>query len=147
MSEGREYPILVVAAVIFSDDNQRVLLERRAPNGVAGLDDMWDLPGGKVECGEEPDAALQREIREEMGVLIDPKHLAPMLRRSVWTYPGVGEKHWLLAAYFCRITSGEPPCNDRLKWFDLQDLPKADILKPDWEFIRWANWQLTGLPL
>ncbi|HEX3228553.1 MAG TPA: NUDIX domain-containing protein, partial [Pyrinomonadaceae bacterium] len=132
LKESRPYPVLVVAAIIIRDG--KVLLERRAPAGVAGLDDMWDLPGGKVECGEQPADALMREIREELGVTIWPLQLCPTLKRSVWTYPNVGEKHWLLAAYVCEL-HGEPTCGDRLAWRPIADLTLETVLRPVLEFI------------
>lgn len=137
MSEERRYPILVVSAVIIRDGY--VLMERRAPAGVEGLDDMWDLPGGKVECGEIPVEALVREIREELRVQVQPMVMCPELKRSVWNYPGVGEKHWILAAYSCRIVDGDPACGDRLAWLDLGNLPRRLILNPDYEFVQWAR--------
>jgi len=138
LKESRPYPVLVVAAIIIRDGN--VLLERRAPAGVEGLDDMWDLPGGKVECGEQPADALMREIREELGVTIWPLQLCPTLKLSVWTYPNVGEKHWLLAAYICEL-HGEPICGDRLAWRPIAELTLETVLRPDLEFIHWATEQ------
>ncbi len=54
----------MVAAVI--RDGERLLLTQRPPGGALGL--QWELPGGKIEPGETPEAALVREIREELGV-------------------------------------------------------------------------------
>lgn len=57
-------PVRVVAAVIW--DGDRMLLTQRPPRGPLGL--QWELPGGKIEPGEDPHAALVRELREELGV-------------------------------------------------------------------------------
>ncbi len=54
----------VVAAVVW--DGPRLLLTQRPPGGPLGL--LWEFPGGKVERGETPEAALVREVREELGV-------------------------------------------------------------------------------
>ena len=74
MAEPR--PIVLVAAVAMIDPDGRVLLARR-PEGksMAGL---WEFPGGKVEAGETPEAALDRELREELGVEICVPCLAPL---------------------------------------------------------------------
>lgn len=70
MSELHARPGLVVAAAIVDDlaTPRRLLAARRsAPEELAG---GWELPGGKVEPGETPEAALHREVREELGVSI-----------------------------------------------------------------------------
>lgn len=54
----------VVAAVV--RDGERVLMTQRPPGGPIGL--QWEFPGGKLEAGESPEAALVRELREELGV-------------------------------------------------------------------------------
>ena len=74
MSESR--PVVLVAAVAMLDADGRVLLARR-PEGkpMAGL---WEFPGGKVEDGETPEAALDRELKEELGVDICVPCLAPL---------------------------------------------------------------------
>lgn len=63
-------PVLVVAAVIRKDHDpeKRILLVRRGP-GQSGAG-CWEFPGGKVEPGEEPVQALEREIDEELGIKI-----------------------------------------------------------------------------
>jgi len=74
MTETR--PVVLVVAVAMIDPDGRVLLARR-PEGksMAGL---WEFPGGKVEAGETPEAALDRELREELGVEICVPCLAPL---------------------------------------------------------------------
>lgn len=56
--------VRVVAAVVW--DGPRLLLTQRPPGGPLGL--QWEFPGGKLEPGETPEAALVREVREELGV-------------------------------------------------------------------------------
>lgn len=56
--------VRVVAAVVF--DGPRLLMTQRPPGGPLGL--QWEFPGGKLEPGEAPEAALVREVREELGV-------------------------------------------------------------------------------
>ena len=68
-------PIVLVAAVALVDPDNRVLLARRPPGkSMAGL---WEFPGGKVDPGETPEAALVRELAEELGIEIVPSCLAP----------------------------------------------------------------------
>lgn len=68
-------PTIVVAAALF-DANGRVLMQRRpAGKAHAGL---WEFPGGKVEVGEAPSEALVRELREELGIVVDVASLHPI---------------------------------------------------------------------
>ncbi len=129
-------PRLVVVAVIIRDG--QVLLEKRAPAGVKGLDGMWDLPGGKVECGESPRKAIIREMVEEIGIEVDPKTMIPYLPISKWTYPDGEVRHWILAAYICDIYDAEPKVSKTLKWWDLDKLPK-NILDTDLRLIQYAR--------
>ena len=133
---SKTLPRLVVCALIIRDG--KVLLERRAPTGVLGLDGMWDLPGGKVECGEEVEAALIREIAEEMMVVVRPVRLLPYLPTSTWVYAGNERRHWILAAYVCDLISGEPVCCDTLQWFGVEHLPE-DLLEADRRLIMLAK--------
>lgn len=63
MSDGPRR-IRVVAAVVW--DGPLLLMTQRPPGGPLGL--QWEFPGGKLEPGESPEAALEREIQEELGV-------------------------------------------------------------------------------
>jgi 8-oxo-dGTP diphosphatase len=101
----------VVAAALV-DDAGRVLLQQRAPGrAMAGL---WEFPGGKVEEGERPEAALARELQEELGISVDKEALAP----AAFASADNGGRHMLLLLYLCREWLGEPRALDAadLKW-------------------------------
>ena len=132
---AKALPRLVVCAILIRDG--KVLLERRAPAGVAGLDGKWDLPGGKVECGETPESAIQREIKEELGITVHPMKMIPWLPISTWKYPDGEERHWILAAYVCSIESeNDPVLSDTLRWFTLDEVNRIDILAADLQLLR-----------
>ena len=119
---------LLVAAVALIDQDGRVLLAQR-PNGksMAGL---WEFPGGKVETGETPEAALIRELEEELGINTWESCLAPLTFAS----HAYDDFHLLMPLFACRKWEGIPIAqeNQALKWVGKQDLrsyemPAADI--------------------
>jgi 8-oxo-dGTP diphosphatase len=99
---GANKPLLLVAACALIDSDSRVLLARR-PEGkrMAGL---WEFPGGKLEPLETPEAALIRELREELGVEIASACLAPFAFAS----HAYDRFHLLMPLYLCRRWSGRP---------------------------------------
>src|SRR5437763_13952965 len=105
-------PIVLVAAVALIDADGRVLLaERPAGKHLAGL---WEFPGGKVHPGETPEAALIRELNEELGIDTFQSCLAPFTFAS-YAYP---EFHLLMPLYVCRKWSGIVTAREgqQLKW-------------------------------
>ena len=93
---------MTVVAAALVDGEGRVLLQQRRPDrAMAGL---WEFPGGKVEPGELPEAALARELEEELGIRIDMAALAPACFASA----PLGSRHMILLLYICRRWSGEP---------------------------------------
>lgn len=94
MSTANERPIVVVCGVIRADceDTERTLflLGKRAPGGAFG--GLWECPGGKVEPGETPLAAIRREIYEELGILVGKAKLlqhTKVLTVETGRYPAV----------------------------------------------------------
>jgi 8-oxo-dGTP diphosphatase len=120
----RPAPLQVVAAVIIHDAT--VLTCRRKPGrSAAGL---WEFPGGKVEPAEAPDAALRREIREELGVDIQVGRL--LLRQTT----RVGDLDIDLACYECTLRAAAPTASidhDLLVWQPLARLDELDWARPD----------------
>lgn len=120
--------VVLVSAVALIDVDGRVLLAQR-PEGksMAGL---WEFPGGKVEPGETPEAALIRELHEELDIDTWASCLAPLTFAS-HTYD---DFHLLMPLYACRKWDGipKPKENQVLKWARMNELqnypmPPADI--------------------
>ena len=119
--------ILVVAAALIDVDNRVLLAQRPAGKSMAGL---WEFPGGKVAAGESPEAALVRELREELSIDVQPKCLAPFTFAS----HAYADFHLLMPLYVCRNWEGEvePREGQRIQWVRAQrlgeyDMPPADV--------------------
>ena len=119
---------VLVAAVALIDADGRVLLAQR-PEGkpMAGL---WEFPGGKIEPGETPEAALIRELQEELGIDTWTSCLAPLTFAS-HSYDSF---HLLMPLFACRKWNGIPAAREgqNLAWVrapKLRDypMPPADI--------------------
>ncbi|SDG72034.1 8-oxo-dGTP diphosphatase MutT [Alloyangia pacifica] len=120
--------IVLVSAVALIDVEGRVLLAQR-PEGksMAGL---WEFPGGKVEAGETPEAALIRELHEELGIETWDSCLAPLTFAS----HAYDDFHLLMPLFACRKWQGVPQAREGqvLKWARARDLtnypmPPADV--------------------
>ena len=117
-----------VSAVALIDPDGRVLLAKRpAGKTLAGL---WEFPGGKVEDGETPEAALIRELKEELGIDIVESCLAPLTFAS-HVYETF---HLFMPLYVCRRWKGLPQGleGQEIKWVHAKDLrahpmPPADL--------------------
>jgi 8-oxo-dGTP diphosphatase len=122
----QEFPTIlpVVAAALLSHSGHVLLQQRQAGRTHGGL---WEFPGGKVETGESLEAALRREIAEELGIALDPASLEPL---SFAAAPG--DPHVVLL-YTCRAWAGEPQCLDAaaLGWFSVADLAALPLVPLD----------------
>ena len=105
-------PLLLVAAAALIDVDGRVLLAQR-PEGKA-MAGLWEFPGGKIEPGETPEAALIRELDEELGINTVSSCLAPVAFAS----HGYDDFHLLLMLYACRRWQGvvTPRENNDVIW-------------------------------
>jgi 8-oxo-dGTP diphosphatase len=92
--------IVLVAAVALVDADGRVLISKR-PEGKQ-LGGLWEFPGGKVEAGERPEAALIRELKEELAIDVAESCLAPFTFAS----HAYDDFHLLMPLYVCRRWQG-----------------------------------------
>ena len=118
----------VVAAII--ERNAKVLICRRTAAQPHPL--KWEFPGGKVEPGEDPAAALVRELEEELGIRAD---VGGELARYPFAYPGRNP----ILLIFYRIASFRPdPVNrifEEIRWESYPRLPDYDFLEGDLAFV------------
>lgn len=128
MTPAPERPLLLVAAVALIDPEGRVLLAQR-PEGKA-MAGLWEFPGGKVDPGETPEAALIRELDEELGIETWNSCLAPLTFAS----HSYEHFHLLMPLFACRRWNGVPHGREgqALAWVraaNLRDypMPPADL--------------------
>jgi len=119
----------VVAAIV--EREGRILICRRRPEQSHPL--KWEFPGGKVEPGETPAQALQRELVEELDLHATA---AAEITRYQYTYPG--KDPILLIFLRVREFVGEPRnlIFHEMRWEPPQHLPAFDFLEGDRDFIR-----------
>ena len=141
-----ENAVLVVAAAIVDDlETPGALLAARRSRP-AHLVGRWEFPGGKVDAGEQPEAALHREIREELGVCIElgPEIVGPDAGGWIIT-----DRH-VMRLWFARVTDGEPvPLveHDQLRWLSSDDLFGVDWLDGDVRIVEHIEPFLLESPL
>lgn len=119
--------ILVVAGALIDTDGRVLVAQRPEGKHMAG---MWEFPGGKIDAGETPEAALIRELREELGIELCPHCFAPLqfVSHAYETF------HLLMLLYICRKWEGIPRSREgqNLMWKRPRELrtlamPPADV--------------------
>ena len=119
---------LVVAALV--RDGGRVLMSRRRAD--QAMPNLWEFPGGKVEPGEHPEAALVREVREELGCELAIDRVEEVVFHA---YP---EFDLYMLVYAGRITRGEARAIEvaEVAWVPAAELPALDLLPADYPLAR-----------
>ena len=124
----------VVAAVI--RDGDRIFATER---GYGPMKDGWEFPGGKVEPGETPEAALKREIEEELATEIE---VGDYLTTIEHDYP---DFHLSMRCYWCRIIAGAPVLKEHeaARWLSAGELDSVAWLPADITIIDLIRDELT----
>lgn len=120
--------IEVVAAIIH-DDEGRVFATQR---GYGEWRDYWEFPGGKMEAGESPEEALQREIWEELETRIAVERLVTTVECD---YP---KFHLTMHCFWCRVESGALTLKEHeaARWLAKDELDSVDWLPADKEVVE-----------
>jgi 8-oxo-dGTP diphosphatase len=131
----RPLPTVLVVAVALIDVDGRVLIAKR-PEGktLAGL---WEFPGGKVEPGERPEAALIRELSEELGIEVSESCLAPF----VFASHAYDSFHLLMPLYLCRRWNGVVAAREHaaLAWVRPNQLSDYPMPPADEPLVAWLR--------
>lgn len=132
--------LLLVAAAALVDASGRVLLTQRPQHKQLG--GLWEFPGGKVEPGETPETALSRELKEELGLTVEPDALDPYAFAS----HSYADFHLLMPLYLASRWAGEPKLDPNaaqaMAWAKIEDLrsykmPPADAVLVD-RLTQWS---------
>ena len=126
--------IEVVAAIIRQGD--KIFATQR---GYGDWKDWWEFPGGKVEEGESPEAALLREIREELSIEIK---VDKFLCTIDWDYP---QFHLTMHCYMCSLAGESPHLNEHeaARWLDSATLSSVRWLPADIQLLPLLERELT----
>lgn len=129
--------IRVVAAALVDAAGQVLIAQRPAGKPLAG---RWEFPGGKIATGESREAALSRELREELGVEMLE---AEFVMELVHAYP---DREVELAFHLVSAFRGEPQSLDgqALRWVPVGRLQDEDILEADLPFIETLQRRMGG---
>jgi len=134
---GGEYPAgprTAVGAIVFRDE--KVLLVKRANPPGQGL---WAIPGGRVELGETLKEAARREVREETGVIINPKEPVYVFEVIERDDEGGIRFHYVIIDLLAEYLSGEPnPGADasEARWISSEEMKELPVTKTTREFLK-----------
>jgi 8-oxo-dGTP diphosphatase len=99
--------VVAVCAAIVNDKNEVFLTQRNQPGSI-NVHEKWQFPGGGIEFGEEPIAAVVREVQEETGFKVEVVELIPKIISNFFQM----DFHAILIFYRCKIISGEFKTDD-----------------------------------
>ena len=117
-----------------------MLLRKRLDPLIPEADEKWELPGGRVEYGENPEETAKREFIEEVGCEIRIKKLIPFAQSSVWARTDSKEQQVIVLCYEAEIINGTPSVQDKkvaeVAWFSKEEILSLDILRGINKFIE-----------
>ena len=137
MTEPR--PTVIVSAALIAHEGRILAAKRAARPGSEEFEGKWELPGGKVEPGEQPDAACRRECKEELGITLG----------VLWPYTTVEhdypEFHLTMEVFSGTLAPGQEPKlleHEAMRWLSRDELLSVDWLPADVELVRsfGMNW-------
>lgn len=134
--------ILNVVAAAMVDGEGRVLVQQRPPG--KPMEGLWEFPGGKLEPGETPEAALARELHEELGIVAELESLVP----ACFASEALGNRHLVLLLYVLRDWGGavEARHASALQWVFPAEMRALAMPPADLPLIGLLEAVLAGAP-
>ena len=132
---GNDFMFMPSVAALIRDDDGRILL-------VQHVEGRWQLPGGAVDPGERPAAAMQRECLEEAGITVVPIRIAGVYGGPEYTitYANGDEAGWVVTVFEARISAGDPsPSDDETQavgWFRPDEIETLELAPSTRETVR-----------
>ncbi len=133
--------ITIAVGLIVNERGEILLAKRHQPENPQ-IHGKWEFPGGGIEIGEDPEAALLREIKEETGLEAKIVRLLPKVYSNLWDWPE--EKlHVIILSYECGAVGGVLDSSDEeigeLRYFKIEDIDYANTLPKTKEIIDLLN--------
>lgn len=130
---------IVVMGVVIR--NGKLLMTQRFEEECPEAHLKWELPGGKIDFGEDPKETIVREIFEETGVKVETLDLIPLVRTCIWNYTDGSSQHTILLAFNCGFLSEEIQKEKDhhvkdFKWVSLLETEKLETLPYDLDFVK-----------
>jgi 8-oxo-dGTP diphosphatase len=124
--------ILFVVAAALTNGKGEILLQKR-PMG-AQMEGLWEFPGGKVDVGESPEAALVRELAEELGIIVTAQNLVP----ETFASEPLGDRNLVLLLYRCTTWLGTPSAiyASDIQWTLPRDMADLPMPPADYPLVR-----------
>jgi 8-oxo-dGTP pyrophosphatase MutT (NUDIX family) len=123
---GNDFMFMPSVSALIHDDDGRILF-------VQHVEGRWQLPGGAVDPGERPAAAMQRECLEEAGITVEPIRIAGVFGGPEYriTYSNGDDAGWVVTVFEARIVAGEPsPSDDETQavgWFTPEQIEALEL--------------------
>lgn len=136
-SPKKVYKQITVIVGLVINDGKLLMVKRHEPE-VKDAHMKWEFPGGKVDFGETPEQAIEREVKEETGVICKVKRLLPVTFTNNWEYPW-GTQQTLIFGFECEYVSTGKRNEDHhvedTEWVALEDVLKRENLPGAKEFL------------
>lgn len=137
----REQKLIVVALV--RNEKGEILLQKRNDPLFPEAHGKWEFPGGRVNFGEEPAKAAQRECEEEVDCRIEILRLFPTVETKVWEATNGEINQVFVVCFEARLVGGTPHPNDKkvseVRWCSKEDIATLDILANVKKFIAFIE--------